>query len=236
MLVTGNKKYTEQELSIRIYSDGFSFYTPHSQKDVKVKKDETLNDVLEEAFRTNALLRPDYDEVHIYADYSSTRIPLDEFRSEEAQALYRLTFGKDSLQGMNMHYEMLPALEVIEVFVVDAEIEATILRHYPHASIHSYFGQLMNKMLSKDKRQRGTEKRLYVHSNGSQLFMFTYENWKLQFANSFEATTLSNQLYFLLYVWKQLSMDQRNDVCMLLSKDKTLEAELRKYITHTVCA
>ena len=236
MLVTGNKKYTEQELSIRIYSDGFSFYTPHSQKDVKVKKDETLNDVLEEAFRTNALLRPDYDEVHIYADYSSTRIPLDEFRSEEAQALYRLTFGKDSLQGMNMHYEMLPALEVIEVFVVDAEIEATILRHYPHASIHSYFGQLMNKMLSKDKRQRGTEKRLYVHSNGSQLFMFTYENGKLQFANSFEATTLSNQLYFLLYVWKQLSMDQRNDVCMLLSKDKTLEAELRKYITHTVCA
>ena len=236
MLVTGNKKYTEQELSIRIYSDGFSFYTPHSQKDVKVKKDETLNDVLEEAFRTNALLRPDYDEVHIYADYSSTRIPLDEFRSEEAQALYRLTFGKDSLQGMNMHYEMLPALEVIEVFVVDAEIEATILRHYPHASIHSYFGQLMNKMLSKDKRQRGTEKRLYVHSNGSQLFMFTYENGKLQFANSFEATTLSNQLYFLLYVWKQLSMDQRNDVCMLLSKDKTLETELRKYITHAVCA
>ena len=236
MLVTGNKKYTEQELSIRIYSDGFSFYTPHSQKDVKVKEGETLNDVLEEAFRTNALLRPDYDEVHIYADYSSTRIPLDEFRSEEAQALYRLTFGKDSLQGMNMHYEMLPALEVIEVFVVDAEIEATILRHYPHASIHSYFGQLMNKMLSKDKRQRGSEKRLYVHSNGSQLFMFTYENGKLQFANSFEATTLSNQLYFLLYVWKQLGMDQRNDVCMLLSKDKTLEAELRKYITHTVCA
>ena len=94
----------------------------------------------------------------------------------------------------------------------------------------------MNKMLSKDKRQRGTEKRLYVHSNGSQLFMFTYENGKLQFANSFEATTLSNQLYFLLYVWKQLSMDQRNDVCMLLSKDKTLETELRKYITHTVCA
>ena len=135
-----------------------------------------------------------------------------------------------------MHYEMLPALEVIEVFVVDAEIEATILRHYPHASIHSYFGQLMNKMLSKDKRQRGTEKRLYVHSNGSQLFMFTYENGKLQFANSFEATTLSNQLYFLLYVWKQLGMDQRNDVCMLLSKDKTLETELRKYITHTVCA
>ena len=236
MLVTGNKKYTEQELSIRIYSDGFSFYTPHSQKDVKVKKGETLNDVLEEDFRTNALLRPDYDEVHIYADYSSTRIPLDEFRSEEAQALYRLTFGKASLQGMNMHYEMLPALEVIEVFVVDTEIEATILRHYPHASIHSYFGQLMNKMLSKDKRQRGTEKRLYVHSNGSQLFMFTYENGKLQFANSFEATTLSNQLYFLLYVWKQLGMDQRNDVCMLLSKDKTLEAELRKYITHTVCA
>ena len=68
------------------------------------------------------MLRPDYDEVNVYADYPSTRIPLDEFRSEEAQALYRLTFGNDSLTGMNMHYEMLPALETIEVFVIDAEI------------------------------------------------------------------------------------------------------------------
>ena len=128
MLETGNRRLTEQELSIRIYSDGFSFYTPHSQKDVKLRPNESLEKALEDAFKTNALLRPDYDEVNIYADYPSTRIPLDEFRSEEAQALYRLTFGQDSLQGMNMHYEMLPALEVIEVFALDATIEEIILK------------------------------------------------------------------------------------------------------------
>ena len=237
MLATGNKRFTEQELSIRIFSDGFSFSTPHSQKEVRAKRGESLREALDEAFKTNAILYPDYDEVSIYADYPSTRIPLDEFRSEEAQALYRLTFGAESLAGMNMHYEMLPALEVIEVFVIDAEIERTILEHYPHASIHSYFGQLMNRMLSKDKRRRGTEHRLYAHSNGRQLFLFSYKEGRLEFANSFEADNLDNQLYFLLYVWKQLGYDQQTDTCILLGKDKDLEASLRRYINNVeVCA
>ncbi len=235
MLETGNKKITEQELSIRIYSDGFSFSTPHSQKDVKVRQGESLDAVLEEAFKTNALLRPDYDEVNIYADYPSTRIPLDEFRSEEAQALYKLTFGQDSLQGMNMHYEMLPALEVIEVFALDSIIEKTILRHYPHASIHSYFGQLMNKMWAKDRRHQGADKRLYAHCNDRQLFIFSYENGKLQYANSFEVNSIDNQLYYLLYTWKQLGFNQKDDTCILLYNNRAFVTLLKKYIHHIVC-
>lgn len=247
MLGTGNKKFTEQvtgmrlrsiteqELSIRIFSDGFSFSTPQSHKEVRAQKDESLKEALDKAFQTNALLRPDYDEVNIYADYPSTRIPLDEFRSEEAQALYRLTFGNESLQGMNMHYEMLPALEVIEVFVLDAEIEELILHHYPHATIHSYFGQLLNRMLARDKRRPTEERHLYAHCNGRQLFLFTYEKGKLQFANSFEADNLSNQVYFLLYVWKQLQFDQNKDHCILLGKNKPLESALQKYLTHIKC-
>jgi len=236
MLATGNKKLMEQELSIRIYSDGFSFSTPHSEKNVVAQKGESLLQALETAFKNNALLRPDYDEVNVYADYPSTRIPLDEFRSEEAQALYRLTFGADSLQGMNMHYEMLSALEVIEVFVIEKDIEELILRHYPHATIHSYFGQLMNRMLARDKRRKGKERRLYAHNNGRQIFLFSYNEGRLQFANSFEASNLNNQIYFLLYVWKQLEMDQHHDVCILMSKDKELEAAISKYISNIECA
>lgn len=235
MLGTGNKRLTTQELSIRIFSDGFSFYTPQSQKEVTAKEGESLKQALETAFRTNALLQPNYDEVNVYADYPSTRIPLDEFRSEEAQALYRLTFGEDSLQGMNMHYEMLPELEVIEVFVLEAELEKLILHHYPHASIHSYFGQLMNKMLVYDKRNPDEQQRLYAHSNGRQLFLFTYRNGKLQFANSFEAGDTNNQLYYLLYVWKQLGLQQTKDTCMIIGKNNELEKELKRYISNVKC-
>lgn len=236
MLAIGNNSIIEQELSIRIYSDGFSFSTPQSHKDVKPRKGESLLQALEKAFTELTLLRPDYDEVHIYADYPSTRIPLDEFRSEEAQALYRLTFGPNSLQGMKMHYEMLPALEVIEVFALDEQIENLILQYYPQATIHSFFGQLMNRMLSRDKRlQGGEERRLYAHSNGRQLFLFAYDKGKLKYANTFEAADLSNRLYFLLYVWKMLEMRQTKDICMLVGKDKALEEELKRYIRNIEC-
>ena len=232
MLETGNKKFTEQELSIRIFSDGFSFSTPQGRKEVKAGADESLSQALEKAIAELALLRTDYEEVSVMADYPSTRIPLDEFRSEEARALYQLTFGADSLQGMNMHYEMLPALEAIEVFALDAELEALILRHYPHASIHSYFGQLMNRMLIRDKRCQEDNRRLYAHSNGRQLFLFTYEGGRLQFANSFEAPSLNNQLYFLLYAWKQLDLRQAEDACVLIGKNHELEAALRRYLRN----
>ena len=235
MQVIGSKKLTEQELSIRIYSDGFSFSTPGSSKEVTARRDESLVEALEEAFKQSALLRPDYDEVNIYADYPSTRIPLDEFRSEEARSLYCLTFGEDSLTGMNMHYEMLPALEVIEVFVIDAQIEELILRHYPHASIHCYFGQLMNRMFAFEKRHNDEVRRLYAHFNGRQLFIFSYDKGRLSFANSFETNNLNNEVYFLLYVWKQLGMRQRKDECVIIGDDPDLRDELRKYILNIQC-
>lgn len=235
MLAIGNNRVIEQDLSIRVYSDGFSFSTPQSQKDVTAKKGESLTEALETAFKTYSLLRPDYDEVNVYADYPSTRIPLDEFRSEEAQALYRLTFGADSLQGKNLHYEMLPALEVIEVFALDADIEKIILQYYPQATIHSYFGQLMNRMLARDKRYQGEERRLYAHSNGRQLFVFCYDKGKLKFANTFEAPEINNQLYFLLYVWKMLEMRQTKDICLLIGKSKELEAALKRYLRNIEC-
>lgn len=200
-----------------------------------MKKGESLCAALEEAFRTNALLRPDYDEVNVYADYSSTRIPLDEFRSEEAQALYRLAFGPDSLQGMNMHYEMLPALEIIEVFAIDTAIEALILKHYPHATLHSYFGQLMNRMLARHKRRTDNGRCLYAHSNGRLLYLFSYGDGRLQFANTFEAEDTINQVYYLLYVWKQLGLQQTQDTCILVGKNKELKASLEKYLTHIEC-
>lgn len=234
MLETGNKKFTEQELSIRIFSDGFSFSTPQGRKEVKAGAEESLSQALQTAFSELTLLRTDYEEVSVMADYPSTRIPLDEFRSEEAHALYQLTFGPESLQGMNIHYEMLPALEAIEVFALDAQIEDLVFRYYPHASIHSHFGQLMNRMLIRDKRCKEDNRRLYAYSNGRQLFLFTYENGRLQFANSFEAPTLNNQLYFLLYVWKQLNLSQTKDTCVLIEKNHELEAVLKHYLRNIV--
>ncbi len=232
---TGNNRLIEQELSIRIFSDGFSFSTPQSQKEVRVEKGQSFLKALEKAFAELVLLRPDYDEVNVMAAYPSTRIPLDEFRSEEAQALYRLTFGQDSLTGMNMHYEMLPALEVIEVFVLDQKIEELILQYYPHATIHSYFGQLMNRTLPRDKRKTGTERRLYAHTGGGLLLVFAFQEGKLLFANSFEANTTANQTYFLLYVWKTLGLNQHNDTLILLGQDRQMQTTLARYITNIVC-
>ena len=51
----------------------------------------------------------------------------------------------------------------------------------------------------------------------------------------YEADKLSNQTYYLLYAWKQLGLKQRKDECVLIGKDKPLEAELKRYLKNVIC-
>jgi len=118
---------------------------------------------------------------------------------------------------------------------LDDAIEQIILRHYPHAIIHSYFGQLMNRMWAYDRRANNDEKRLYASTCDQQLFVFAYENGALRFANSFEAEQENDQLYFLLSVWKQLDLRQTKDCCVLIDAEESLQKELKRYIKNIKC-
>ena len=93
----------------------------------------------------------------------------------------------------------------------------------------------MNRMYAFEKRHNDELRRLYAHFNGRQLFVFSYDKGQLAFANSFETNDLNNQVYFLLYVWKQLGMRQRKDVCIIIGDDQDLREELRKYILNIQC-
>jgi hypothetical protein len=57
----------------------------------------------------------------------------------------------------------------------------------------------------------GHRNKLYGYFHNKQLDIFSFQQNRFKFCNSFEASHAHDALYFLLYVWKQLHMEAVHD-------------------------
>lgn len=197
--------------------------------------DTPLAEELDRAIRKHLLLKPADTELTLLADFPATRVPLDEFRSEEAQALYKITFGNQALQGLSLRYEPLATLEVVEVFAVNADAERVVLSHWPTATVRGFYAEALLQAQSTDKRSQDSQRRLYANLAGSELFLCTFNEGRLHFANTYPAPRLSNRLYFTLYLWNQLGLDHQKDTCVLQGDRGEMRQALSKYIRNIQC-
>ena len=132
MPVTGNKSLLNYSLSIRLCTDGFSFlvYSLGSgqlllQENLHCVEDETMSDTLERGLSLPRIRGRHYERVVLYSSSPSTRVPLDEFRREDMLAVYRLTFAGTAPRPEDMCFQVLPSLDVVEIFTLQSSIEKT---------------------------------------------------------------------------------------------------------------
>lgn len=239
MQVTGSKSLIQNRLSIRIGADGFSFITTDAtgrqlfaREDYPLAEGDNLLSALENVLSRPSISRPEYGEVLVLSDCESTRVPMDEFRSNEARALFRLTFGAIDVGSRTVRHDVLPALEVVELYTVDAAVEQLVARYYPQAQWRGYYGQMM---LQAVQSVAAKERKLFLVEERSSLFIFQLQGKKLLFANTFKADKISNKLFFLLSVWKLLELDQYADSCTMLNASEEFSKEVSLYIKN-VCA
>ncbi len=231
MLVTGSNAPLNKGISIRIAKDGYSFSTPSGWQSFKLPPVSVANE-LDKALERLARKIKDYADVTLLADYPSTRVPLDEFRSEQAQSYYRLVFGLDSLQGLTIKYKVISNIDVVEIFPIDIELCDIVFRHFPLATINGFYAQSLHDFFRYHKMHNDGRRRLYASVEGSSLLLCTFSGHNLDFANTFDDDETANRLYFILSVWQQLHLDQEGDALVFTGKNDVLLAELRKYIRH----
>ncbi len=181
-------------------------------------------------------LKTDFEKISLLSDYPSTRVPLDEFRSEHEQSVYRLTFGEDCLQGLSIRHEVISALDVVELFPMNTEALEVVRKYFPQVTVHGFCAWTIEECLADYKKHGGEDtKRLYASTEGKELFLCAFSDSGLAFANSYADEQPNNRLYFTLQVWKLMGMDQEKDILLLRGEDSGLAALLRKYIRNVVC-
>ncbi len=235
MRATGNNTLSNNRLSIRLSTDGFSFYTLKGWQHHPVGSDAGFCDALDVAIRKLVKLKADYSDVVVLADYPSTRVPLDEFSSESEQSIYMLTFGDESLHGLCVQHEVIPGLDVVELFPMNLEAKSVVLKYFPNALVQGFCAQVVQDSYSDYRLNARGHKRLYASVEGCELFLCGFSGDGLAFANSYPEKKASNRLYFILYAWTQLGMDQGEDTLVLYGRDAELGDLLRKYIRNIEC-
>lgn len=235
MPVTGNNPFTDKRLSICVSAGGFSFVSAAAQVHKNVEPGQLLAELRSELERY-ALVNNDFSEVVLLTDGLSTRIPLNEFRSEEVQSLFRLTYGNGVPEGTVIRYEVLGALELVEVFALNPEVEDIVKAIFPAVTTHSLHGQVLLRGLEAETRMPLGKRRMHASVEGDQLMLFTFVDNRLSYCNTFAADDLQGRLYYTLYVWTHLELAQERDILVLHGSDEEFHTEVKNFIRDIECA
>ena len=136
MLVTGNKSLLNYSLSIRHRADGFSFYVQSTgsgkvilREEIKLQEGEEAHAALERGLRSKRISGYSYERVNMLVATPSTRLPLDEFRRDDMLAVYRTAYHGTTAKREDIKFQVLPTLEVVELFTLSPQIETTLHQH-----------------------------------------------------------------------------------------------------------
>ena len=78
---------------------------------------------------------------------------------------------------------------------------------------------------------------MYIHLRKEAVDIYAYERGRLIFANAFACKETNDRIYYILYIWKQLGMEQERDELHLtgeLSDKEELLPELKKFIRQVI--
>jgi hypothetical protein len=238
MPVTGNKSLLSYSLSIRLCTDGFSFLV-HSlgssqlllQENLHCTQDETMAEALERGLQLPRVRGRQYERVILFSTSPSTRVPLDEFRREDMMAVYRLTFAGVSVRPEDICFQVLPSLDVVEIFLINSSVVETLRRYYPSAMVQGFYGSMLSHVA---EMQQGSTLPISYHAIVLEggIMIVVLRQGRLQFANVFRALGHADKLYFILYVWKTLALDAWHDLCSLYGADEKLYDEVCQYLSH----
>lgn len=160
----------------------------------------------------------------------STRVPMAEFRREEAQILLDYVCPAKG-QERTVLYNVLPELEIVEIFGIGTDRLADLRRDYPTHRILGVNTMVLETMWRHDCAMGSAGRRLYAYCHDGEMLLFCYDAQGLRWANTFPVPTPQERLFLFLSAWRQLGFDAEKDECLLLCCDNMAEP-LKPYIRH----
>lgn len=231
-------KSEQYTLSIRLSTDGFCFsiFNPLDSEapsfifDRQVDESLSLTANLKQTFRELEWLHRPFHHVNVLiADKRYTLIPLEFFEDEQAEMVFYHNHPKR--ENETVQYNILRKDNTVVLFGMDKSAYSFLHEQYPNAKFYSQSGTLIEHFATKSRL--GNCRKMYVHLRKETADIYSFERGHLLFANSFDCKETADRVYYLLYIWKQLGLEQERDELHLtgnLRDKETLLSELRKFI------
>lgn len=185
---------------------------------------------LKRAFEETILPGDSYKQVNVLvADSRYTLVPLELFEDEQAATLF--------YQNHTAHdnelilYNVLRRSNIVVLFAMNKSAHNYLCELYPHVRFYAQASAFIEHFALESRQS--TNRKLYAHIQKERVDLFVYDRNRLLMNNSFGCKHTSDRVYYLLYVWKTLELDQELDelhLCGPLPGQDDLLNQLRNYI------
>ena len=221
----------QKRLVIRISRGRLSFSTADGSdvlyEDYALNSSISMAANLREALRTLPMLEDRFERVLVMVDTPTLMVPTNEFHEADAETLYRHAFtGQEQQQVM---HTVLPDLNAVVLFSVQKDLRNVIEDNFSDVRYTAAVAPVWRHL--HQRSYTGQHQKLFGYFHDRQLEVFSFAQNRFKFCNAFTVNNPNDALYYLLAVWKQLSMEAEHDELHLAGdiaeRDQLLEEAQR---------
>lgn len=235
LTIDNSEKYI---MSIRLRSGGLSFsvYIPSVPgsffyKETEFNRNGLYIDSLKEFFFSHDFLTWTYKEIRVLSEsIQYTLVPQVLFNEGNKDEFLRFNFVQPATHCL---YSVLKKEQAVLVFGIDSEVYEFCSRSF----VNPYFYHHIIPQLCFYRQQNHTalNRPMFVVLHSELMDISLYDKDKLAYTNSFAVSKPEDILYIILYVWKQLNLDQQKDYLYLFGEGERrsrLMELLATYLLH----
>ena len=230
----------KRKITIRIGRNSLSFtmldptdtVRPIIYEPFVVKAGITMAVNLREALKSDFLTDADVNHADVLLDTPQMLVPIEQFEEEEVKALFDHAFPGGQEQRI-VRYNVLPDLKAVCLFAINKDLNNVINDQYDHVQYIQAMTPVWHHL--HQRSFTGHRNKLYGYFHGRHLDLFSFQQNRFKFCNSFEASHAYDALYFLLYVWKQLHLETEHDELHIVGdipEEAWLVQELKRYLRN----
>ena len=232
---TKSKQYT---LSIRLSTDGFSFsvYNPIEECDFyfqtyPVNTQQSMAANVKAFLALAKELKYTYRQINILIHTArDTSVPLELFEDEQMETIFYQNFRKQSNEIILCN--VLGKSNLVILFPIDKLTHLFLSEQFPTARFFSTISPQIEYLTSRSKL--GNSYKIYANIHACSMDVFALDKGKLQLVNTYAINDVSDSMYYLLNIWKQLAYDQEHDEMHLTGDNinyrQQLSEELKPFI------
>lgn len=162
---------------------------------------------LREAFKVSELLQSGYKRLLAEIDTPVMLMPVDDFGTQDIETLYHHTYHRQGNEEILS--SILPDLNAIAVFAINKDLKLVIDDHFKDIRIQPLIQSVWTHLYRRS--YAGPRRKLYAYFHEKRMEVFSFQQNRFRFSNSYEATNEHDALYYLLYIWKLTGMDTEKD-------------------------
>ena len=183
---------------------------------------------LREAFKVSELLQSGYKRLLAEMDTPVMLMPIDDFGTQDIETLYHHTYHRQGNEEILS--SILPDLNAIAVFAINKDLKLVIDDHFKDIRIQPLMQSVWTHIYCH--LYTGPRRKLFAYFHEKRMEVFSFQQNRFRFSNSYEVENEHDALYYLLYIWKLTGMDTEKDELCLIGDTPYLNGFIDKAKQH----